>query len=135
MTAKSSIDLATFLKYEEIMRIGRRAVHKAQEESRRRGVPNVYSINGLLYYELPSGELCGPIRTRNGKKTHKETRQLPRGATRCGSVQNAVSVLKTSLTPAGTAEPPRTVLKILVFVRSILKKRHLSSRCHVRHRT
>ena len=57
MTAKSSIDLATFLKYEEIMRIGRRAVHKAQEESRRRGVPNVYSINGLLYYELPSGEL------------------------------------------------------------------------------
>ena len=57
MTAKSSIDLATFRKYEEIMRIGRRAVHKAQEESRRLGVPNVYSINGFLYYELPSGEL------------------------------------------------------------------------------
>ncbi len=57
MPAKSSIDLATFRKYEDIIRIGRRAVHKAQEESRRRGVPNVYSINGFLYYELPSGEL------------------------------------------------------------------------------
>ena len=30
---------------------------KAQEENRRNGVPNVYSINGFLYYELPNGEL------------------------------------------------------------------------------
>jgi hypothetical protein len=57
MSTDSSIDLATFTKADEIVRIGRRAVEKAQEDNRRRGVPNVYSINGLLYYELPSGEL------------------------------------------------------------------------------
>jgi hypothetical protein len=57
MSRESSIDLSTYLKAEEMLRIARRAVRKAQEESRRRGVPNVYSINGLLYYELPSGEL------------------------------------------------------------------------------
>jgi hypothetical protein len=57
MTLEPSIDVSTYAKADEIVRIGRRAVRKAQEESRRRGVPNVYSINGLLYYELPSGEL------------------------------------------------------------------------------
>ena len=57
MNSKPSIDLAAYKEFDEMVRIGRRAVHKAQEESRRRGVPNVYSINGLLYYELPSGEL------------------------------------------------------------------------------
>ncbi|NQT40587.1 MAG: hypothetical protein HQ581_24050 [Planctomycetes bacterium] len=44
-------------KFDDIVRIGRCAVREAQEESRRLGVPNVYSINGFLYYELPSGEL------------------------------------------------------------------------------
>ena len=57
MSHESSIDLATYLRAEEMLRIARRAVRKAQEQSRRRGVPNVYSINGRLYYELPSGEL------------------------------------------------------------------------------
>lgn len=33
------------------------AIHEAQEESRRLGVPNVYGINGRVYYELPNGEL------------------------------------------------------------------------------
>jgi len=42
---------------EEFDRIGNRATHKAQEENRRLGIPNVYSINGILYYELPNGEL------------------------------------------------------------------------------
>ena len=37
----------------EIRRIATRAVRKAQEESRRLGVPNVYSRNGRLYYEPP----------------------------------------------------------------------------------
>lgn len=41
----------------EIERIGSRATQKAQEESRRLGVPNVYSHNGIIYYELPNGEL------------------------------------------------------------------------------
>jgi hypothetical protein len=42
---------------EEYLRIARQAVSDAQEESRRLGVPNVYSINGRIYYELPNGEL------------------------------------------------------------------------------
>lgn len=41
----------------EIIRIGRNAVQKAQEESRRLGVPNVYRIDGVLLYEWPDGEL------------------------------------------------------------------------------
>ena len=54
---KSAVSQETLRKAEEIERIGQRAVRRAQEESRRLGVPNVYSINGILYYELPNGEL------------------------------------------------------------------------------
>lgn len=32
----------------EYQRIGNRAVHKAQEENRRLGIPNWYSINGKI---------------------------------------------------------------------------------------
>lgn len=41
----------------ELLRIGNRAVKRAQEENRKKGIPNVYNINGHLYYELPNGEL------------------------------------------------------------------------------
>ncbi len=41
----------------EFLRIGNRAVKKAQEENRKKGIPNVYDFNGYLYYELPNGEL------------------------------------------------------------------------------
>ena len=41
----------------EIQRIGNRAVRMAQDESRKLGIPNVYCLNGPLFYELPSGEL------------------------------------------------------------------------------
>ena len=51
------LSIETYRKAEEILRIGRRAVRRAQEESRRLGVPNVYSINGVLLYETPDGEL------------------------------------------------------------------------------
>lgn len=46
----------TYQKADELMRICRSAVRKAQEESRRLGVANVYSIDGTIYYELPNGE-------------------------------------------------------------------------------
>lgn len=35
----------------EIHRLAKRAVRRAQEESRRLGVANVYSRNGRLYYD------------------------------------------------------------------------------------
>jgi len=50
-------NIETYMRSVEIRRIGNSAVRKAQEESRRLGVPNVYSRNGRLYYELPNGEL------------------------------------------------------------------------------
>ncbi len=42
---------------DEMLRIGNRAVKRAQEENRKKGIPNVYDINGHRYYELPNGEL------------------------------------------------------------------------------
>jgi hypothetical protein len=55
--ASTSIPLEIYEKVQELVRLGNRAAHAAQEENRRLGIPNVYSINGILYYELPNGEL------------------------------------------------------------------------------
>lgn len=41
----------------EMTRIGNRAIRKAQKENRKKGLPNVYSKNGRLYYELPDGTI------------------------------------------------------------------------------
>ena len=49
-------NLDTFQKADEIMRICRSAVREAQAESRRLGVANVYSFNGVRYFELPNGD-------------------------------------------------------------------------------
>ncbi len=57
MIKNSILSLATYAKIDELLRIGSLAVAKAQEESRQKGVPNVYSINGRLYYETATGEL------------------------------------------------------------------------------
>jgi hypothetical protein len=57
MSDRKAIDLETYREMSELLRIGNRAIRKAQEESRRLGVPNVYSYGGTLYYELPGGDL------------------------------------------------------------------------------
>jgi len=49
-------DVDTYQKVDELMRVCRSAVRKAQAESRALGVANVYSFDGQLYYELPNGE-------------------------------------------------------------------------------
>ena len=54
-------DLSSLRELNELDRICRNAVAKAQEESRRMGVPNVYSYDGVIYYELPSGELTTEV--------------------------------------------------------------------------
>ncbi len=41
----------------EIKRIADSAVRKAQEENRNNGIPNVYSLNGKIFYELPDGTI------------------------------------------------------------------------------
>ena len=40
----------------KILKLGNRAVKKAQENNRKKGIPNVYCINGKIVYELPNGE-------------------------------------------------------------------------------
>ncbi len=42
---------------EKLLKIGNRAIKKAQEANRKKGIPNVYSINGKIVFELPNGEL------------------------------------------------------------------------------
>lgn len=49
--------IKNLLQVQEFLRIGNRAVKKAQDENRKKGIPNVYDFNGHLYYELPNGEL------------------------------------------------------------------------------
>ena len=49
-------NIDTYRKADELMRICRSAVRKAQAESRRLGVANVYSFNGERYFELPNGD-------------------------------------------------------------------------------
>ena len=41
----------------EILKLGNKAVKKAQESNRKNGIPNVYCINGKIVFELPNGEL------------------------------------------------------------------------------
>ena len=40
-----------------LTRIVARAVKKAQEENTRKGIPNVYCINGKIVYQLPDGTI------------------------------------------------------------------------------
>jgi len=51
------VDIDTYKLAAEFTRIGNEGVRKAQEDSRRAGVPLVYSINGILHWELPDGSL------------------------------------------------------------------------------
>ena len=68
----AELDKATYEQFIEFARIGNRAVRKAQEESRRLGVPNVYEINGTIYYERPDGTL-------STSDTYEEWQALRRG--------------------------------------------------------
>ena len=40
---------------DDIQRIGNRAVRKAQADNHAKGLPNVYSKNGVIYWQLPDG--------------------------------------------------------------------------------
>jgi hypothetical protein len=55
--AERELDGDTFRRMVELKRIGSRAVQQVQEENRKRGIPNVYSIRGHIYYERPDGTL------------------------------------------------------------------------------
>jgi predicted ABC-type ATPase len=52
-----AIKLGTARRIAELRKVGIRAMRFAQRESRRLGVPNVYSMGGVLYWELADGTL------------------------------------------------------------------------------
>lgn len=41
----------------EMLRIGNRAVKKAQDRNRKKGIANVYAKNGKPIFELPNGKI------------------------------------------------------------------------------
>lgn len=71
--AESQLSIETYATIDEIVRIANVAVSKAQDESRRMGVPNVYSFNGHIHYETPAGELSVSDPFRSGTKTTKQS--------------------------------------------------------------
>lgn len=54
---KAKVNEETLREMLEIQRIGNRAVHHAQEENRRLGIPNWYSINGEIVSDTQIAEL------------------------------------------------------------------------------
>ena len=67
---QDELRLETYKRMYDFLRIGNRAVKKAQEENRKKGIPNVYSYNGHIYYELPNGELTkeNPLKKPNRER-------------------------------------------------------------------
>lgn len=56
-TYKNKISRETYERMAEFVRIGNRAVREAQAENHRLGLPNIYSRNGRIIYEMPDGEI------------------------------------------------------------------------------
>ena len=71
---QDELSLEAYKQTREFLRIGNRAVRKAQEENRKKGIPNVYSYNGHIYYELPNGELTKEDPLKNWSPQDKENR-------------------------------------------------------------
>lgn len=54
---KPKLSRKTYEQTMEIVRIGNAAVREAQAENHRLGLPNIYSRNGKIIYEMPDGEI------------------------------------------------------------------------------
>lgn len=55
---KGNISSETYQRMAEFVRISNHAVRQAQEEENYRlGLPNIYSRNGKIIYEMPDGEI------------------------------------------------------------------------------
>ena len=54
---KGKLKLETYELSAEFERIGNEAVREAQEKNRKKGIPNVYCLNGKIIFELPNGEI------------------------------------------------------------------------------
>lgn len=65
-------NLETYWKTDEVLNVFRAAVREAQEESHRRGVPNVYYFDGVRYFEFPDGEIRRLPRIQKGAEQWDE---------------------------------------------------------------
>lgn len=54
-----------------IQTIANNAVREAQKKSLENGVPNVYSKNGVIYYQLPDGKITMEDPFEKGKLKEK----------------------------------------------------------------
>jgi hypothetical protein len=56
-----------------IQQIGNNAVRKAQKDSLENGIPNVYSKNGFIYYQLVDGSITmeNPFETEEFREQFK----------------------------------------------------------------
>ena len=61
------ISKPTFEKTDDLIRLAAEAVEHAQEESRKMGVPNVYSVNGQIYRESDKGLVADSPEKNNGE--------------------------------------------------------------------
>ncbi len=70
---QDELSLETYKQARKLLRIANQAAKRAQEENRKKGIPNVYDFNGHLYYELPNGELTkeDPLAKETDSKEEK----------------------------------------------------------------
>ena len=62
VSRKTSMDNEEFYQLRDfILKSGNYSVKKVQENSLKKGIPNVYSKNEMLYYELPNGEMTSKV--------------------------------------------------------------------------
>ena len=71
---QDELSFETYKWSQGIQEIANCAAKKAQEENRKKGIPNVYNINGHLYYELPNGELTKEDPMHNAKGSDADNR-------------------------------------------------------------
>ena len=57
MKQKTKLKPETYEIAREFQRIGNKAVRNAQAENRRLGLPNIYSRDKKLIYEMPDGKI------------------------------------------------------------------------------
>lgn len=65
--SKGKISSETYRQMAEFVRIGNRAVFQARQENHRLGLPNIYSRNGKIIYEMPNGEIVVKNISQNGE--------------------------------------------------------------------
>ncbi len=70
MEQKTKLKPETYEKALEYQRIGNRAVRQAQAENHRFGLPNIYSRNGRIVYEMPNGDII----VKETSQTDKENK-------------------------------------------------------------